>query len=92
MAHLSSMATRIVTEVAAHEGVDPVDLSPPLHDAIDPEQLDRLFSSTDGYLKLEFYYDGYWIVAESTGAVEITERATAADGSGDSESQPPIDE
>ena len=92
MEHLSSMATRIVTEVAEHEGVDPVDLCPPLHDAIDPEQLDRLFTSTDGYLQLEFYYNGYRISAENSGAIDISERPKAADGSGGSDSQPSADE
>ena len=85
MDHPSSMSTRIVTAVAEREGVDPVEMSPPLHDAVDLEEVDTLFSGADGSLQLAFRYDGYRIVADGSGAIEITDRTAAADGSGESQ-------
>lgn len=35
-----------VERIATADGVDPVDLDPPLHDVVDTGALDRLFEST----------------------------------------------
>lgn len=43
-----SLSERVVEEVAAAEGVDPVKLEPPLHEVVDPDALDQLFESIPG--------------------------------------------
>lgn len=73
----ASPSATIVEEVAAREGVDPVDLDVPLYDAIDPEALDeavRSASDRGSGLRIEFVYHGYDVVVESTGAVHVAER------------------
>ncbi len=36
----------VVERIAEADGVDPIDLEPPLHDVVDTSSLDRLFKST----------------------------------------------
>lgn len=72
------LGVRIVTEVAAREGVDPTALTPPLHDVIDPDALDALFTSTptqdrDGEASVSFTYNGYDITVTSDGDLTIRE-------------------
>ncbi|WP_254761960.1 HalOD1 output domain-containing protein [Natrinema marinum] len=40
------VSIRVVEAVAAREGIDPFEVSPPLHDSIDPAALDALFEPT----------------------------------------------
>lgn len=70
----------IIEEVAAQEGVDPVDLDVPLFETIDPEALDTLVETADtGYsdttLLLEFTYYGYDVGVSSDGAVSVSRTA-----------------
>lgn len=56
------MSERIVETVAVREGVDPVDLQPPLYETIDTEALDALFAAADGEVRslvVEFTYCGH---------------------------------
>ena len=57
------VSTAIVTAVAEAEGLAPTDLTPPLHDAVDPEALDRLFGSdgprSESGTRVSFTYNGY---------------------------------
>ncbi|WP_435178319.1 HalOD1 output domain-containing protein [Halorussus sp. AFM4] len=57
------VSTAIVTAVAEAEGLSPTDLAPPLHDAVDPEALDRLFGGdrhrAEGETRVSFTYYGY---------------------------------
>lgn len=65
----------VVERVAEREGVDPVDLTVPLFEAVDPEKLDTIVRSVrdgDGtLLRVEFTYYGYDVVVTSDGSVEI---------------------
>ena len=75
--------TRIVTEIASREGVDPTMLEPPLHDVIDPEALNALFAPTrrsprTDSGRVSFTYNGYDVTVTATGSVSITE--TCGDG------------
>ncbi|OVE83089.1 HalOD1 output domain-containing protein [Natronolimnobius baerhuensis] len=36
----------VIERIAEADGVDPVDLDPPLHDVVDTDALDRLFDSS----------------------------------------------
>lgn len=70
----TSMSMEIVRAVAAQKGVDPMELTPPLHAAIDPEALDRLFKRTpEGEVngRVTFEYDGHTIQVTSDGAVDV---------------------
>lgn len=57
------VSTAVVTAVAEAEGCPPTDLAPPLHDAVDPEALDRLFggdrSRAGAGPRVSFAYYGY---------------------------------
>lgn len=72
----NSVTVRIVEEVAEREGVDPVELTPPLHDAIDPDALGSLFSDMISGEQREsvhvtFTYCGYSIAVAEDGELEI---------------------
>ncbi|RQH02543.1 HalOD1 output domain-containing protein [Natrarchaeobius oligotrophus] len=67
---------RVIETVASADGVDPVDLEPPLTDVVDPTALDALFepttkidSSRRG--RVTFRYRGYRVTVDSSGHVEL---------------------
>lgn len=62
---------RVIDAVATHERVDPVDLNPPLHDAIDLEALNNLFDEGRRSVLVKFAYNGYEVEVSSTGAVTV---------------------
>jgi hypothetical protein len=74
------VSERIVTEVAAVEGVDPVDL-PPLYSTVDPEALERLSTSAsdDTPVRVEFPYAGVDLLIEYSDDVTVTVRPTGID-------------
>lgn len=61
----------VVAAIAAREGIDPLDIDRPLHDAIDPDALNALFVSrrTKGYVT--FTYFGYEVTIHNDGAIEL---------------------
>lgn len=65
----------IVEKVAEREGVDPADLGPPLHDAIDTDALNRVFTPTEGAVRdtgrLSFEYYGYKVTVRADGDVSV---------------------
>lgn len=66
----------VVEAVAAEEGVDPTDLSPPLYTAIDPDVLDAIFSDggeREGAGRLVFEYLGYEVTVRGDGGVSVAE-------------------
>lgn len=68
----------IVEAIAELEGADPLELSPPLRDSIDPDSLEALLSSADDSLEVTFTYAGYRISVSSGGTVSIVSMADAA--------------
>lgn len=55
-----SVSMKVVNEVAEREDVDPTELAPPLHAAVDPDSLDATFSNGDGNaVEVRFSYKGY---------------------------------
>lgn len=72
-----SLSTTVVTEVAAAKDVSPVNMQPPLYEAIDPSALDDLFSDRNGVSsvgKVTFRYDGFEVTVESNGEVTLSEK------------------
>jgi hypothetical protein len=63
----------VVMAVAAREGVDPTELSPPLNDVVDPDALDALFAGSDDESigSLTFDYRGYSVEVRSDGRVHV---------------------
>ncbi|MCU4753497.1 hypothetical protein OB919_16145 [Halobacteria archaeon AArc-curdl1] len=72
---LSSPTLTVVEQISEKEGVDSVDLRPPLHDVVDTEALDRIIESMDGDGLVEFQYQGYQVTVSNTGEVEVQEKA-----------------
>ncbi|GAB7019461.1 HalOD1 output domain-containing protein [Halostagnicola bangensis] len=69
------VSVQVIKQVAAHEGIDPVDVSPPLHSVIDTSALDSLFEpANDGHSRtgrVSFDYRGHTVVVEQNDRVEI---------------------
>lgn len=61
----------VVERVAAAEGVDPLELQPPLFDAIDADAMDSLFESANSATKLQFTYHGYNVTIDGDYNVEL---------------------
>ncbi|WP_254547444.1 HalOD1 output domain-containing protein [Halomarina pelagica] len=78
--HETSLSTVIVEAIASELRTDPVRLDPPLHDVVDPDALDALFSgpiSASGFVAFE--YEGYWIEAYSDGRVTVSPTSESAE-------------
>lgn len=61
----------IVEEVAAAEGVDPLELQPPLFEAIDTDALDSLIDSADVHTTLQFTYCEYKVTIDGNCNVDL---------------------
>jgi len=66
----------IVDLISDLEGIDPVELSPPLYSVINPEALDTLFHSSTGDTPqtsghVQFEYRGYEICVQSDGEIAV---------------------
>lgn len=78
------LSEKILDEIAEREDVPPVDLEPPLYDAIDPEALDSFFrnhgrETVDSARQIVFRYAGYDVSVSGDGEVEIEERKQRSD-------------
>lgn len=79
-----SITTRVVKRIAIMEGVDPLELQPPLYSIIDIDAVEDLFASaaddrSDGAISVEFEYQGYQVTIESDDEVYV--RVKQTDGS-----------
>lgn len=68
---------RIVQAIADAEGVEPVDLDPPLFDVLDGDLLNALVSSNETNadepsLELSFEYFGYTVHVAAGGTVSVS--------------------
>ncbi|QLH80228.1 HalOD1 output domain-containing protein [Halosimplex pelagicum] len=87
------LSTKVSTEIAAREGVDPLQLDEPLYDVIDVGALERLVETAgrrgDGEFEVEFTYYGYDVVVDGSGEVTVTGGSSAAgDAARESADQP----
>jgi hypothetical protein len=67
----------VVDAVASRAGIDPVDLRPPLYEAIDPDGLDTLVGNASSNMNrsdvvITFDYAGYEVTVESDGSVTVS--------------------
>lgn len=72
----TSVSTAVVETVAAHEGVDPATLTPPLYEVLDPDALDALFASQPGDPAratgaVTFTYREYTVTVSSDGRIAL---------------------
>lgn len=64
-------STNVILSIAALEGVGPTEL-PPLAETVDPDALDRVFSSsTEANGSISFEFAGYEVTVSSDGKLEI---------------------
>lgn len=73
------VGTEIVEQIAACEGVDPVDLDVRLYDRIDLDALEALTTGTSDQqlqanLRVEFTYHGYVVTVDGSGRIIIDEQ------------------
>lgn len=77
-AEASNLSQLVVEAVADAEGVDPLELSSPLYEVIDPDALDQVFAvtSTDGRRdgQVTLSYNGYEVTVCGDGYVTVEER------------------
>lgn len=82
MSNTVPTSTRVVQGVAAHDGVDPTDLEPALHEVIDTDALDALFRSPDdASTTVEFAYRGAEVCVDDSGRAEVTRTTGDLDSS-----------
>lgn len=66
---------QVIRTIAAANDVDPVSISPPIADVIDPDALNKLVKhgsyNSDVTLEVEFTYQGHDVVVTSDGEVEL---------------------
>ncbi|MDS0475562.1 HalOD1 output domain-containing protein [Natrinema sp. 1APR25-10V2] len=77
-----SLSLTIVEEIADREGVQPEEVSPPIHYVIDTDALDSLYQADDSERspsRVEFVYKGYTVTVDSTGDVDLEKQAAALD-------------
>lgn len=74
----TTLSQAVVEAVAEAEGTEPVELTPPLYKAVDPDALDELFAATrtEGRMagEVTFSYKGYEVTACGDGYVSVEER------------------
>ncbi|MFC6720738.1 HalOD1 output domain-containing protein [Halobacteriaceae archaeon SHR40] len=70
-----SVTNEVVEKVAEAEDVDPLELTPPLYEVIDPDALDQIFASTPTAGGIEgqmtFFYNGYEVTVSGDGYVSV---------------------
>lgn len=67
-----ALTTRVVKEIADREGVDPVELSPPLNTVIDGDAVEALFAGGNGdQVELEFTYADHRVTVAGAEEVRI---------------------
>lgn len=66
-----SVLHEILTTVAEAEGVDPIELSPPLHDVIDTDALYNLVHDPEGPLHVTFPYRQWTIEVRGGDEIQV---------------------
>lgn len=73
------LSVRLPEKLAAHRGVDPTELSPPVGDVIDVEALETLVTGGHGTAPttVSFEYDALTVTVEGPGMIDISVKPTA---------------
>lgn len=65
----------VASAVAERDGIDPIELKPPLAEVIDPDALDRLLGTGSAEaqqdVEVRFAYRSHDVIVDSDGEVEI---------------------
>ncbi|AEH37095.1 HalOD1 output domain-containing protein [Halopiger xanaduensis] len=73
-------SVRVARELAARDGVDPTELSPPLYHSLDTAALDALFEPTRrGGLRhgrITFAYNEKWVTVHDDGEITVEQSGT----------------
>ena len=67
----SSICQTIVESIAEAEGTDPIELTPPLYEVIDPDSLESLFDNKQALGKIIFNYNSYQVSVFPDGYVSV---------------------
>ncbi|MFP9193047.1 HalOD1 output domain-containing protein [Natronosalvus vescus] len=74
-AHVDNVSNEVVKMVAEVEDVNPLELTPPLYEVIDPDALDQIFASMPSAGRMEgqvtFSYNGYKVTVCGDGYVSV---------------------
>ncbi|MDZ5810297.1 HalOD1 output domain-containing protein [Halorubrum sp. AD140] len=74
-ANVDTIIYNIVEKVAEQEAVDPIELTPPLFEVIDPDALGQIFATTPTAGRMEvqvtFSYNGYQVAVRGDGSVSV---------------------
>ncbi|MBX0304197.1 HalOD1 output domain-containing protein [Haloarcula salinisoli] len=72
-----TVSERVIHTIADRDGISPLDISPPLFDAVDPDALDRLCGDSD--VTVAFEFAGYRVTVRDGSRVELTPLDAAGD-------------
>ena len=75
-AHADSVSNKIVKKVAEVEDVDPLELTPPLYEVINPDALESLFANNRVLGKVVFNYKGHEVSVFPDGYVSVKSNGT----------------
>ena len=75
-ATVDNVSNEVVKRVAEAEDVDPLELTPPLYEVIDPDALESLFANDRVLGKVIFNYVGYEVSVFSDGYVSVKSHGT----------------
>lgn len=75
-ATVDTVINEVVETVAKAEDVDPLELTPPLYEVIDPDALESLFANNRVLGKVIFNYAGYEVSVFSDGDVSVKSHGT----------------
>ena len=65
----TNLSRAVIGAVAEAEGVDELDLEPPLFEAVNPDALNNLFHNATG--RVQFNYLGYTVDVDQDGTVDL---------------------
>lgn len=71
MIEVRSASEAVVRAIAEAADVDPIEITPPLYEAIDPDALDRLFNDASTIEKVAFRYNGHDVTVFAGGNVSV---------------------
>jgi len=71
-AAVETVSEKVVQAVADQEEVSPLDITPPLFDAIDPDALDRLYGDGRPGVTIDFQFSGYRVTVGENGCIDLT--------------------
>ena len=75
-ASVDNIINEVIKTVAEVEDVDPLKLTPPLYEVIDPDALESLFANDRTHGKVIFSYNGCEVSVFSDGYISVKSHST----------------